>query len=50
MSFAKTLNRDEMKSIMAGREKAHECDEGIHCTCDGQHSCVSSVQECWDSC
>ncbi|WP_299433245.1 hypothetical protein [uncultured Aquimarina sp.] len=46
------IEREELKNLNGGREALmHECPSSeIHCTCNGAHSCVSSVQECWDAC
>ena len=48
----RVLKRAELKELNGGRaQMLHECSAGeIHCTCNGAHSCVSSVQECWDAC
>ncbi|MDY8137007.1 hypothetical protein [Aquimarina sp. 2201CG5-10] len=52
-SEGRILSKEELKSLNGGRAAIalHDCDDGkIHCTCNGAHSCVSSVQECWDAC
>lgn len=47
----RVLGKDELRTLNGGREVImHDCETGIHCTCNGSHSCVSTVQECWDKC